>query len=68
MAGGHGDVPLIHLPLRCGCGSDRCGIIIEAISTGKWATREGGECGRTTILPSRVLETLPGRPTSGRYA
>ena len=34
--GGHGDVPLIHLPLRCRCGSDQFGIIVGAISAGKW--------------------------------
>jgi hypothetical protein len=35
-ATGHGDVPLIHLPLRCGCGSGEFGIIVGAVSTGKW--------------------------------
>ena len=35
-AGGHGNVPLVHLPLRCRCGSDQFGIIVGAISTAKW--------------------------------
>ena len=35
-SGGHGDVPLIHLPLRCRCGSDQFGIIVGAVSAGKW--------------------------------
>jgi hypothetical protein len=34
--GSHGDVPFIHLPLRCRCGSDQFGIIGGAVSTGKW--------------------------------
>ena len=41
VADGHGDVPLIHLPLRCRCGSDQFGIIVGAISTGKWTARDG---------------------------
>jgi hypothetical protein len=36
VSGGHGDVPLIHLPLRCRCGSDQFGIIVGAVSAGKW--------------------------------
>jgi hypothetical protein len=36
VTGGHGDVALIHLPLRCRCGSDRFGIIVGAVSAGKW--------------------------------
>jgi hypothetical protein len=32
--GGHGDVPLIHLPLRCRCGSDQFGIIVGAAAPG----------------------------------
>jgi hypothetical protein len=36
VAGGHGDVPLIHLPLRCSCDSDKFGIIVGAVSAGKW--------------------------------
>jgi hypothetical protein len=35
-AGGHGDVALIHLPLRCRCGSGEFGIIVGAVSGGKW--------------------------------
>ena len=35
VTGGHGDVPLIHLPLRR-CGSNQFGIIVGAVSTGKW--------------------------------
>jgi hypothetical protein len=30
---------LIHLPLRCRCGSDQFGVIVGAVSAGKW--REG---------------------------
>ena len=41
-AGGHGDVPLIHLPLRCRCGSDQFGVIVGAASTGKWQTAPSG--------------------------
>jgi hypothetical protein len=36
VAVGHGDVPFIHLPLRCRCGSDRFGVIVGAVSAGKW--------------------------------
>jgi hypothetical protein len=36
VADGHGDVPLIHLPLRCRCGSDQFGIIVGAVSAAKW--------------------------------
>ena len=35
VAGGHGDVPLIHLPMRCRCGSDQFGIIVGEVSAGK---------------------------------
>ena len=43
VAGGHGDVPLIHLPLRCRCGSDQFGVIVGAVSTGKWQATPGSE-------------------------
>jgi hypothetical protein len=36
VAGGHGDVPLIHLLLRRRCGSDQFGVIVGAVSAGKW--------------------------------
>ena len=35
------DVPLIHLPLRCRCGSDQFGIIVGAVSAGKWQAAPG---------------------------
>jgi hypothetical protein len=41
VAGGHGDVPLIHLPMRCRCGSDQFGIIVGAVSAGKSAACPG---------------------------
>jgi hypothetical protein len=37
VTGGHGDVALIHLPLRCRCGSGEFGIIVGAVSGGKWS-------------------------------
>jgi hypothetical protein len=56
VAGGHGSVPLIHLPLRCRCGSDRFGVIVGAVSAGKWqppgaeftmtAVAAAGRCGK----------------------
>lgn len=36
IANGHGDVLLVNLPLRCRCGSPQFGIIVGAISAGKW--------------------------------
>ena len=41
VAGGHGDVPLIHLPMRCRCGSDQFGIIVGEVSAGKSAACPG---------------------------
>jgi len=37
IANGHGDEPLIHLPLRCRCGCREFGIIVGAVSSGKWS-------------------------------
>jgi hypothetical protein len=48
VGGGHGDVPLIQLPLRCRCGSDQFGVIVGAVSTGKW--REGCRPVRKIVL------------------
>jgi hypothetical protein len=64
VAGGHGDVPLIQLPLRCRCGSDLFGIIVGAISSGKWARATAEDVRPDVIIPGRVLEmeTRPGRP------
>ena len=44
VAEGKGDVPLIHLPFRCRCGSRRTGIICTSKHGGRptWARDHGG--------------------------
>jgi hypothetical protein len=42
---GRGDVPLIHLPFRCRCGSRRTGIICSTAHGGRPAWSRSGEAG-----------------------